>query len=159
MNTRTTKTSVTKRFLRFLFYLKKGQKTNLTTIFYLQLWYKVFFFVYTVSKFNTPKSYGTDFFVRAIYVFLFIFKFRFLFCNFGVHFLYQYGELFFTFFSCRCIYVKCCLALISNACNYNSNSFGRFSKRTNHAIFFHRVCSFTSNANRIYAWYTICSYI
>ena len=40
----------------------------LTTIFHLQLWDKVFFFVYTVSNFNTPKSYGTVFFVRAIFV-------------------------------------------------------------------------------------------
>ncbi len=29
---------------------------------------KVLFFVYTVSKFNTPKIYGTDFYVRAICV-------------------------------------------------------------------------------------------
>ena len=44
------------RFLRFLLYLKKCKKTSLTTCFYLQLWDKVLFFVYTVSKFNTPKK-------------------------------------------------------------------------------------------------------
>ena len=49
------------RFLRFLICLKFCKKLILTTIFYLQLWDKVLFFVYTVSKFNTPKSYGTDF--------------------------------------------------------------------------------------------------
>ena len=40
---------------------KKVQKTILTTYFYLQLWDKVLFFISTVSKFNTPKSCGTDF--------------------------------------------------------------------------------------------------
>ena len=56
------------RFLRFLFCLKFCEKSILTTIFYLQLWNKVLFFVYTLSKFNTPKSDGTDFYVRAICV-------------------------------------------------------------------------------------------
>ena len=67
------------RFLRFLFYLEKCKKTSLTTCFYLQLWDKVLFFAYTVSKFNTPKSCGTDFYVRAVYVLLCHSKLRFLF--------------------------------------------------------------------------------
>ena len=103
----TNKTSVTRRFLRFLLCLKFCKKLILTTIFYLQLWDKVLFFVFTISKFNTPKSCGTDFYVRAVYVLLCHSKLRFLFSDFGFHLLYQYGELFLTFFSCRCIYVSC----------------------------------------------------
>ena len=53
-----------------------------------------------------PKAMA-QIFLSVPSVLLCIFEFCFLFCNFSFHFLYQSGELFFTFFSCRCIYVSC----------------------------------------------------